>query len=433
MWAKSRLKKLFVVGCSIDDEFVKELQPLLNSQLVELVIPSNNITSKGLEIISKSIKENQNFDSLNISNNHIEKGWRLFNSLSNITDLKIGNLKIDQEFSYFLDSLKSSQVKELSIYQTQFTTLQFQSLANVVVSLPLHKVCFDDCDLGPAYASMIADMCQNTIAELDISRNNMGDEGTKIITKRLCKTNFVSLDLSDNQVGIEGMKSIAELLIYNRLERLVLNSNNICQDSAVQLIKGLKMNTSLLELHLENCTYQSNSSKVILQSLESHLYLASLFIYQEECRTIPFDQVANMLQSNKSLRYISCAFGESNLLVNNFYLNWIGEASIEYDEVSRRYANEFLYSKPITTRNIRLQNARTAELLLTCRSIGLLGLPNELHRQVLVLLIHYALIPFRDVSFVCKALMNLENLGIRSDSKFSQIRFLDILTNKSHQ
>ncbi|KAJ3321906.1 hypothetical protein HDV06_003772 [Boothiomyces sp. JEL0866] len=411
-WAKSRLKKLFIVGCSIDDDFVQEVQPLLKNQLVELVIPSNNVTASGLETISTCAGKNKEFSSLNISNNHIEKGWRFFNNFSFITDLKIGNLKIDEEFGYFLEALGSFNLQELSIYQTQFTLDQFLGLTNAIAKLPLGKLCLDDCDLGVEHAEMIASMCQNTIVELDLSRNNLADDGTAIIAKALRKNRFVSLDLSDNHVGSEGMKSIADLLIYNRLERLVLNSNSICTNSAYQLVRGLKSNTSLLELHLENCTYQSNSSEILLCSLESHHYLSSLFIYQEEFRTIPFTQVSNMLQKNKSLRYISCAYGECDLLITNYFLNWIGEASIEYDEVSRRYANEFLYTKPITMRNIRLQNNRTAELLVTCRSIGLLGLPTELHRQILILLIHYARIPYRDVNLVCRALMNSDMIGI---------------------
>ncbi|KAJ3270968.1 hypothetical protein HDV01_007298 [Terramyces sp. JEL0728] len=383
LWAKSKLKKLYIVGSSIDDSFIHALEPLLKSQLIELAIPSNNITAHGLKIITNAVGKNNDFQSLNISNNDIENGWNLFKNLSFISDLKVGNLKIDSGFDSFLVALESFKLSEFSLYQTQFTLDQFDALSKVLKKLNLRKLCLDDCELGPTYAEMVADICSSTIVELDLSRNHFADTGTRIIASKIRKQDFYSIDLSHNNIGPVGMGAIADLLAFNRLERLVLNTNTICTDSALHLIKGLQCNTSLQELHLENCEFELDSSNILLQSLRSHLYLSSLFIYQEENKTIPFQQVSEMLQRNTSLQYISCSYGECDLLIQNYHLNWIGEASIEYDEVSRRYANEFLYTKPITMRNIRLQNVRTAELLASCRNIALLGLPNELYRQLL--------------------------------------------------
>lgn len=79
-----------------------------------------------------------------------------------------------------------------------------------------------------------------TIKELNLSGNNIGDEGVNIVITALSnkkKQSIHILSLSNNRITSEGCKKICEFIaMCNTLEEIQLSNNEIDNEGAKQLI-----------------------------------------------------------------------------------------------------------------------------------------------------------------------------------------------------
>ncbi|CAF3286444.1 unnamed protein product [Rotaria socialis] len=132
------------------------------------------------------------------------------------------------------------------------------------------------------------------IKELDISYNQLSDDGVQMISKVLSLNNCVleDIDLSSNDIKDRGAKYLADMLMKNRsLKVLVLNKNDItnvglklladaldCDNKTLQQLKLesnqfiteqgvhslfqlLRHNTNLKELYVRNCSIADGALK----------------------------------------------------------------------------------------------------------------------------------------------------------------------------
>ena len=95
-----------------------------------------------------------------------------------------------------------------------------------------------------------------TLRELDLSYNQLKDEGVRMLSEVLALNTCVirDLDLSSNQITDKGAKCLAKMLTTNkRLKILALNYNDITNDGLISLAHALDdhKNNQLKQLRLE--------------------------------------------------------------------------------------------------------------------------------------------------------------------------------------
>ena len=95
-----------------------------------------------------------------------------------------------------------------------------------------------------------------TLKELNLSGNNIGDEGLSIVVRALkakaCK-NLTKFCVSSNKITSAGCKATCEFIeACSMLEELQLANNDIDNVGAAYLIKVLKDKTRLSEIDIDN-------------------------------------------------------------------------------------------------------------------------------------------------------------------------------------
>ena len=90
-------------------------------------------------------------------------------------------------------------------------------------------------------------LCLNkTIRILDLSRNNLGHKGVKLIVEALTGSPMLrSLDLSYNNIGNSGAMSLTQLLPKTNLLELRIQGNNISQEGMIALFGTLTLTESV--------------------------------------------------------------------------------------------------------------------------------------------------------------------------------------------
>ena len=97
------------------------------------------------------------------------------------------------------------------------------------------------------------DKSKNVLTSIDISNNNIPEQGIVLIIGALLfnNRNLTSLKITGNTIGVRGMKSISELLKVNTtLTSLNISNNNITNEGLEFLAEVLKMNTTLTSLNI---------------------------------------------------------------------------------------------------------------------------------------------------------------------------------------
>lgn len=111
------------------------------------------------------------------------------------------------------------------------------------------------------------------IKSLDLSHNNIGDEGAKRLAEVIIgKRTLVSLRLNNNQISDRGVEQIASGLCSSKkqLQELYLHDNKLITDKSVgSLIKMLKENQSLKSLWLINCSLTNDGRKKLAGAVAS--------------------------------------------------------------------------------------------------------------------------------------------------------------------
>eukprot|EP01006_Ploeotia_vitrea_P025629 TRINITY_DN58534_c0_g1_i1.p1 TRINITY_DN58534_c0_g1~~TRINITY_DN58534_c0_g1_i1.p1 ORF type:complete len:330 (-),score=148.08 TRINITY_DN58534_c0_g1_i1:80-1069(-) len=112
------------------------------------------------------------------------------------------------------------------------------------------------CGLDDALATQLAEVVRSTqtLVEVDLSRNKIGNEGASALAKALAENESVrTLDLGTNKIGDVGATAIAHALAKNEtLWRLHLQRNAVQSFGAEALARALKKNASLVALNLRN-------------------------------------------------------------------------------------------------------------------------------------------------------------------------------------
>ena len=178
------------------------------------------------------------------------------------------------------------------------------------------KALFTDRLAAPHAKAVAAALDGNTtIAELDLSYNNIDDEGVAALADALRRNRaLLRLDLRGNDVGAAGCAALASALAdpagAAALTDLNLNGNPIGDDGAVALADMLRVNTTLLDLDVGNCDVGVRGVVAVLSAVnEDNAALESLGLENPRVPTVQEEHAwhaAKMLGNNQTLRTLKC-------------------------------------------------------------------------------------------------------------------------------
>ena len=187
------------------------------------------------------------------------------------------------------------------------------------------RVCLRSCSIGDQGAKFLSlGVCKylntpitvTTQLDIDLTNNDIHEEGAHHIAELLTKTNVVyKLNLSGNRVGAEGLKSLCGALVTNTslteldlsycsivvsedngpvltemlrrnntLKVLHLGVSSVTESACHYIATGLKDSTSLRELNLANCGITDRGVESLSTGLND--YIEELYLYGNEGITI---------------------------------------------------------------------------------------------------------------------------------------------------
>jgi len=257
---------------SINSEKAKVLAEALktNRTMTTLEIEDDNIGDEGAKAFAEALKTNNILMTLNLAGNKIGvEGAKAFaEALKNnnkLMTLNLGNNTIGDEGA---TALVNTKLTELYLYNNHISLEGAIALAEALEE-------------------------NKFLRTLNISGNNqMGfslNVGIKAFAKALTKnTTLTELNLSDNEINDEGGKALAEALKTNKtLTTLIILKNFISNEGAIAFAEALKMNTTLIKIDLGENSIGVEGVKALEDALKINKTLTTLILYDNY--QIPFD------------------------------------------------------------------------------------------------------------------------------------------------
>ena len=182
------------------------------------------------------------------------------------------------------------------------------------------------------------DKSKNMLTSIDISNNNIPEQGIVLIIGALLfnNRNLTSLKITGNTIGVRGMQSISELLkVSTTLTSLNISNNNITNEGLEILAEVLKMNTTLTDLNISYNKDIDNTFIIII--LSSNNTITKLDISGNH--KLDFNvttRLSQLLIYNKTLTDLNIS--DCNINLNNKSMNNIEfiEKIIEFNTVLKK-------------------------------------------------------------------------------------------------
>lgn len=159
-------------------------------------------------------------------------------------------------------------ISGLTLGGTETGDLRMKELAIAVSFIPLEKLSLSNCGINELGMKRLASILvrsafsdtlglADTLKELDLSYNKIGDTGAKAIETSLKKNStLTNLNLNRNQIGDIGTTNLARLLGANStLKAIYLTDNEITGRGILDLLKALDSRSNLA-LYLGNNTFE---------------------------------------------------------------------------------------------------------------------------------------------------------------------------------
>ncbi|XP_067114430.1 NLR family CARD domain-containing protein 3-like isoform X8 [Osmerus mordax] len=263
-----------------------------------------------------------------------ERCMNLFHCLNELNDHSLV-----EEIQHYLSSGSLSSEKKLS--STQWSALVFLLLTSeekmdvfdlkiysrseegLLRLLPVVKdsktALLNDCNLSARCCEALASALPSSdLTELDLSNNNLGDSGMKLLSaglrNPLCK--LETLRLSGCHITEEGCASLSSALNSTSFLRQLELSNNDLKDAAIkQLSAGLGNPLCKLEtLRLSGCHIKEEGCASLASALKSNPVLRELHLSKCDLQILDM-KVLSSLQENplcklESLRLSDCQITE---------------------------------------------------------------------------------------------------------------------------
>jgi hypothetical protein len=226
----------------------------------------NSITGQSVD--DTVMDDHANYDELN----NILRGIFVLPALQRIIKEKDGVNSITR----CLEIVKASNARIIDLDLKDCSQFDDDMLIKIADSLPPTLTEFSLWSIGSSVTVNGINACLGQILgclqlmTLDLSGNNIDDDGAKMIANALIYNNSLkTLYMSSNNIANDGAKAMADALKGNHsLESLILGSNNVCDDGAKAIAGALKVNHSLKRLDLRDNKIDDNGAKDIADVLK---------------------------------------------------------------------------------------------------------------------------------------------------------------------
>eukprot|EP00588_Corethron_pennatum_P002262 CAMPEP_0194288802 /NCGR_PEP_ID=MMETSP0169-20130528/37625_1 /TAXON_ID=218684 /ORGANISM="Corethron pennatum, Strain L29A3" /LENGTH=1373 /DNA_ID=CAMNT_0039035903 /DNA_START=122 /DNA_END=4243 /DNA_ORIENTATION=- len=296
------LKTLDVGFCGIDERgilnlckaFYKRKKRGLRS-LQGLVLSGNAITYKAAKELGVALSYQENTPSFRKKQPRKKTGTGFYTEDDDEEDDDDDDMRFSRakgfksQSSFASKSRNSSGTVEnkkdgLILLHIACSSLRPNSLYQLLVGLgfdsPLRELHIASNNIGPEGASVLVSFLEGSKANkrqvmpyldrLDISNNDLGNDGTaeitRIISKR-SKINFVDLRLSSNNIGAGGIETLMNKLLQHNLLSLHLENNTIGDRGCQLVAASLPSMHVLLKLSLSFNNIGSRGINALMRSL----------------------------------------------------------------------------------------------------------------------------------------------------------------------
>ena len=245
-----------------------------------LDISSNYMNCQGAKALSSCLKYFPYLEELHISSNTIGAQGAIAIASALSGNLHKGN---DTRATHLAKSLaKSLNLVKLDI---SHNIIGFEDAAFVLASsLCNFTQCLCKLDISNNNISVnsIAGVLKHCthLEELNISSNDIGDDGACVLASTFCHYAqcLLKLDISCNKIRSYGIISIADALKHcTHLEELSVSNNDIGDDGACTIVRSCSRSArSLHKLYMSNNRIWSKGCKAIAEALEHCINLREL-------------------------------------------------------------------------------------------------------------------------------------------------------------
>jgi Ran GTPase-activating protein (RanGAP) involved in mRNA processing and transport len=243
---------------------------LSTCRLTTLNLSNNKLDAKGAHTLAALIRGNTSIHTLHLGHNNLRHrsikaiSKSLCESSSNIRHLDLTQNKLEdrgaKDIAMALDPRSSQcQLETLNLCNNKIRSNGAFHLADAFVkgkNLFLKTLDLSDnfIEANGAEAFGVVLRFSYTLEELNLSRNNIGDQGVMVIAQGLKEnpeSRLKRLDLSWNAIKNEGACKLADMLTgHSGLMYLNLKSNFICDAGIQALAQSLPFHIALEELDL---------------------------------------------------------------------------------------------------------------------------------------------------------------------------------------
>ncbi len=228
----------------------------------------NELSDKGVEVVSKLLKNTSSIKKIDLSSNKINpEGFLKF----------FENLNFNKTLNVLLIGFNKMNTETLSL------------LAEYLLdNKTLNVLSINDCQIneGGCLSFAICLRYNNTIKVLNLSGNNLGYLGIKFLSNELCHNSCLEvIELNSTSIYDEGCAFLCNVLCQNNtIKHLSLESNSITIAGVKLLYKGLTLNSSLEKLNFSDNLLSDEGVETLLDSFfESKFLLKELYLSMTDC------------------------------------------------------------------------------------------------------------------------------------------------------
>jgi hypothetical protein len=193
------------------------------------------------------------------------------------------------------------------------------SIGNFTNPLPCYvrELNLTDTQLDAKYFEPLADglMTNHRITDLNLSKNQLQDEGTKILSAAMIfnpKLAVTKLNLTGNQIGPDGMKALVKAMgpinarpTKSLVKKLYLAHNQLGAEGGAHLAKLLSTTELIKYVNVRNCVLGDDAIVEIAKPLASgNKSLTELILSQNNIEHKGIIALAGMLHKNTDLEII---------------------------------------------------------------------------------------------------------------------------------
>ncbi|XP_041960843.1 protein NLRC5-like isoform X19 [Alosa sapidissima] len=376
-------RKARLVGCDLREDSCEVLTSAFqsdNSQLKELDLSSNPLRDSGVRLLSVGLKHTncrletlrladcklthtscktvasilQSPNSLlvlDLSNNNLgDSGVQLlFTAMSSpnckLQTLRCAESNLTDKFCEIMASVLQSPNSLLQLDLSDLGDSGVQLLSKGLSNhhCKLHTLRLAECKLSEKSCGIVATVLQspNSLIELDLSHNDVGDTGVQLVSKGLssprCKLH--TLRLAECTLSEKSCRIVATVLQSpNSLIELDLSHNDL-GDSGVQLLfKGLSSHCKLQTLRFAGCILTDKSCEIMASVLQSPNSLIELDLSHNDLGDLGVQLLFNGLSSPycalQTLRFAGCKLTDQSCEIVTSVLQSVNSAQLQQLDLS---------------------------------------------------------------------------------------------------